>query len=183
MNTPTIIAVSSTKGGTGTSTVAALIALSSGVKTMILDQSQSRDMDAILNINPGSGSTVQITDLVDLCRGDDPEMENYDLVVIDRGTNTTPVGDARNIFVTRKCYLSLRKTIKLKHEYEGIIVVDEADRALTVKDVSNVVNLPIVGTVAYNPALSRSVDAGLLVQRAENFATDLANVGHRVVPA
>jgi septum formation inhibitor-activating ATPase MinD len=183
MKTTNIIAVSATKGGTGTSTVAALLALSSGVKTLILDQSQSRDLDAILNIGSASGSTTQITDLVDLCRGDDPEMENYELVIIDRGTTTTPVKDARNIFVTRKCYLSLRKSIKLKHKYEGVIVVDEADRALTVKDVSNVLSLPIVGTVAYNPALTRSIDAGLLVQRADNFATDLANVGHRVVMA
>jgi len=182
MNNTPFISLSSTKGGSGTSAVAALLALTSGVKTLVIDHSASKDLPAIFNLpSQYKRALTEITELVDLYIGDDPDTDGYDLVIIDQGTNTDAVPGAKNYFVTRKCYLALRKAVSLK--FDGVIVVDEENRALTVKDVSNVIGAPIVGTVKYDTSLSRSIDAGLLIQRAENFSEGIAGVVPQVVNA
>lgn len=180
MNTP-LISLSAAKGGTGTSTTAALLALASGTKTLLVDNSSSRDLAAILGLATPTKVLTKVTDLVDLYIGDDPDTDSYDLVIADQGTNTDTVKGATNYLVTRRCYLSMRKALNLP--FDGLIVVDESQRALTVKDLQHVTGAPIAGTVAYDPALSRAVDAGLLVSRASSFYGGIADISRGVVVA
>ena len=47
----------------------------------------------------------------------------------------------------------------------GAIVVREQGRALTVRDVEAVLNVPVVATISFDPSVSRAVDAGVLPAR------------------
>jgi len=94
-------------------------------------------------------------------------------VVIDAGTteineHLSQIVD-RTFLVVRPCYLALRKASnKMSHGYlrcEGLIVLEEAGRALTPTDISTVLKTPIVATIKVDSSISRAVDAGLLSSR------------------
>ena len=44
-------------------------------------------------------------------------------------------------------------------------MVREQGRALTVRDVEAVLNVPVVATISFDPSVSRAVDAGVLPAR------------------
>ena len=83
---------------------------------------------------------------------------------------------AENLIVTRKCYLSLRAAHASRNRYDGVVVVDEAERALTISDVKHVLGVPVVAVVPYDTRISRSVDAGMLASRADQYAEYLKDV-------
>lgn len=74
-------------------------------------------------------------------------------------------GGASMLLVTRACYLSLRLVTRLELHPDGIVVVREAGRALQDDDLAAVIGAPVVASIDIEPAVSRSVDAGLLLQR------------------
>ena len=80
------------------------------------------------------------------------------------------VGNLRegiNVLVTKACYLSITKILDGSRtgNFDGFILIDEPGRALTSQDVANVTGLKLLGTVPYDPSISRSVDAGLIGSR------------------
>lgn len=89
-------------------------------------------------------------------------------VVIDAGTQFVPdelrAAADRTWMVVRPCYLTLRRATRLPRP-DGVVVVREPGRALTVRDVEAVLGVPVVATVPFDPAVSRAVDAGLLSSR------------------
>lgn len=74
-------------------------------------------------------------------------------------------GGASMLLVTRACYLSVRRATRLGLRPDGVVVVREPGRALQDDDLSAVIGAPVVSTVDVDPAVSRSVDSGMLVQR------------------
>ena len=70
-----------------------------------------------------------------------------------------------SLLVTRACYLALRRATAASLRPTGIVLVAEPGRALGVLDVEEVIGVPVVAEVPVDPAVSRSVDAGLLVGR------------------
>ena len=90
------------------------------------------------------------------------------LVVIDTGVETYPdwvkrISDRIHL-VIRPCYLALRRAVEHHRSADlgdGIIVVTERDRALTARDVTLVLNRPIIAEVPVHPDIARRVDAGL----------------------
>ena len=93
-------------------------------------------------------------------------------IVIDSGTGYLP-DELRNSgstisMVVKPCYLSLRRATQLSRP-SNVIVIREEGRALTVKDVGHVLGVPIAAEIPYEPAISRAVDAGLLMSRAEQL--------------
>ena len=91
-------------------------------------------------------------------------------MIIDAGTGYLPdelvavIGEVT--MVVKPCYLTLRRATQHFHPH-NIIVIKEEGRALTVNDVSHVLHAPIAAQIPYDSAISRAVDAGLLVSRAE----------------
>jgi hypothetical protein len=88
-------------------------------------------------------------------------------VVVDAGT-----GDAANVLVerapevllvTRACYLALRRARESLISPTGVILVREPGRALTTADVAATLGTQVVAEIQFDPAISRAVDAGLLV--------------------
>ena len=76
------------------------------------------------------------------------------------------VADA-SVIVVRGCYLALRRAvhIDLTARATGAVFVDEAGRSLGVRDVANVLGVPILTSVSLRASTARAVDAGLLPTR------------------
>lgn len=70
-----------------------------------------------------------------------------------------------SILVVRPCFLALRRACRAPLVPDGVVVVNEANRALGVDDIESVVGVPIVAVVEHDPAIARLVDAGLLAAR------------------
>ena len=71
----------------------------------------------------------------------------------------------RSLLVTRACYLALRQVSKTRDRVDGVILVDEPGRALTERDVADVVGAPVVARVEVTRAVARAVDSGLFGRR------------------
>jgi hypothetical protein len=72
-----------------------------------------------------------------------------------------------SVVVVRPCYLALRRAAldELVHAASGIVVVEEAGRALGGREVADVLGVPVLASVSARSAISRVVDAGVLVAR------------------
>lgn len=92
--------------------------------------------------------------------------------VIDCGTNPTGVVAVlaeradESILVTRSCYLALRRALSDRSPRPtGVVLVREPSRVLSADDVAVAVRAPVVAEIDVDPAVARTVDAGLLVAR------------------
>jgi hypothetical protein len=92
--------------------------------------------------------------------------------VIDCGTNPTGVAVVLaeraddSILVTRPCYLALRRALSDQSPRPtGVVLVREPGRVLSTDDVAEAVRAPVVAEIDVDPAVARTVDAGLLVAR------------------
>ena len=92
-----------------------------------------------------------------------------DSVVVDAGVGSPPDGllpeFATSLLVVRPCYLSVRRAVATMARPTGIVLVTEPGRALGARDVERAIGAPVVAEVPYDPAVARSVDAGLLATR------------------
>lgn len=70
-----------------------------------------------------------------------------------------------SLFVTRACYLALRRAMRVGVDADGVVLLAEPGRALGRRDVAEVLGLPVVGVVEADPAVARAVDAGTLARR------------------
>ncbi len=94
-------------------------------------------------------------------------------VVVDCGTAPDPATRAfaeaadTTLVVLRPCYLGLRRAVhhELLAATDGVVVVEEPGRALGTKEVTEVLDLPVVAEVPLKHEVARAVDAGVLVTR------------------
>lgn len=103
-------------------------------------------------------------------------------VVLDAGTGWLPpevtAAARETVLVTRPCYMSLRRAVRMPRPSQ-VFAVDEPHRALGVDDIGHVLGVSPV-RVPWDTAISRAVDAGLLVQRAQQlFGSSLSAASHR----
>ncbi len=88
--------------------------------------------------------------------------------VVDCGSPGHPLGLAvaasapLSLLVLRPCYLAVRRALAAPIRPSGVILVREPRRALTRGDVEEVLQVPVRAEVAWDPAVARCVDAGLL---------------------
>ena len=57
----------------------------------------------------------------------------------------------RSLFVTRSCYLSLRRAMRTGIDADGVVLLAEYGRALDCKDIGAVLGLPVMGVVEADP--------------------------------
>ncbi len=92
-------------------------------------------------------------------------------VIADCGTDpsgvplTVAASATRSIFVTRPCFLSLRRAMAMPLRPSEVVLLSEPGRALTRADVEDCVGAPVIAEVAVDPQVARAVDAGLLATR------------------
>ena len=103
---------------------------------------------------------------IDLCAA----LKTFDLpIIVDAGCGL-PSPDllahaSSSLLVTRPCYLSLRRAAQLSVSPTGIVLINEAGRALGKHDVEAVIGAPVVAEIDFDSAIARAVDAGLLASR------------------
>lgn len=152
------------KGGVGTTTVSALVAL----------DLQHQEHAVILKSSAGNQGDLRA--ILGLATGYEDEPINFVapagspvVTVIDHGT-TPPAGDLwatresgdRVFLVIRPCYLGLRRALAQACRPDGIILLVEKDRSLGVRDVEEVLGVKVVSTIDVEPRIARAIDAGLL---------------------
>lgn len=71
----------------------------------------------------------------------------------------------RSLLVIRPCYLALRRAAQAPLRPTGVVLIREPGRVLTTADVEQAVGAPVVATLELDPAVARTVDAGLLATR------------------
>lgn len=72
---------------------------------------------------------------------------------------------SRCLLVIRPCYLSLRHALSAPIRPTAAVVIRQPGRSLGRGDVERVLEVPVVAQVEDDPAVARSVDAGLLAGR------------------
>lgn len=105
-------------------------------------------------------------------------------VVVDAGGRVPPpvVHElaTRSLLVTRPCFLSLRRAARHSAAASGAVLIGEPGRALTADDVERALGVPVEAELPWDPAVARSVDAGLLASR---LPSGLVRQLRRIAPA
>jgi hypothetical protein len=72
-----------------------------------------------------------------------------------------------SVIVIRPCYLALRRAAadELVRAASGLVIVEEAGRALGAREVADVLGVPVLASVPVRASIARVVDAGVLVAR------------------
>lgn len=113
-----------------------------------------------------------------LARGTAPSITRLDVlagvcaagrrtVVVDAGVASDAYwagGQAEEVVVLRACYLAVRRAGTLASTAR-VVVIEEPGRALRASDVENAVGVTVWRRLVLDPAVARSVDAGLLGAR------------------
>lgn len=165
------------KGGQGTSTVAALLALDYARGGCSVDLVGGGDLYAILGRPNGEGP-------ITLGRpGHAP------VTVTDGGTTPPPALaelDESYLVLRGPCYLALRHALEqchLGHLPDGVILVREPGRSLGADDVRDVLGLRVVAEIEVTPATARLVDAGMLERHRPRQSFYLPTITTGLVPA
>jgi hypothetical protein len=176
------ITLAGVRGGQGTSTTAAALALLAARRTERVEL-VAHDIDtmaALIGVptpaDPERG--VAITEQLTL--RSEPS-KTAQVVMIDAGPlqGLTTHPDGLLLAVLRgPCYLSLRAAITgPAPTADGIIVVREHGRSLTERDVTDVTGIATLAETVASPAVARTIDAGVLAARVQRL-TDLAPLDH-----
>lgn len=209
----TITTLFSPKGGSGTTTIAATIAVLLArldAQVVLVDAADGGDLPATLGlpephqpgftdwasgnhgadefgrlgVAAGAGLALVPHGAGDFDRGDltvgerlrDLAGDSHLVVDCGRDTNLAGIGD-HVLMVLRPCYLALRRALAAPIRATGVILVEEPKRSLDADDVEQVLGVPVRAVVPWDPAIARSVDAGLLGARPpRQLATSLAGI-------
>lgn len=88
-----------------------------------------------------------------------------------------------SVLVIRGCYLALRRAVHapLLPRTNGVVLIDEPGRSLAAREVSEVLDLPVLARVPVRIGIARAVDAGVLPTRLPNeLARPVADLLQRV---
>lgn len=91
-----------------------------------------------------------------------------------------------SIVVVRSCYLTLRRAVQLEATTRaaGAVVVEEAGRSLSARDIADVLGIPVLAMVPVKATIARAVDAGVLGSRLPDaLARPMRELVRRIVDA
>jgi hypothetical protein len=187
----------SPKGGQGTTTLVCGIAKSLSrygeVVQVVGEGERANDALACFGSATLAESNFQTT-INDNLQVSQIPAGKVDRRIFDCGTDVTAIQpDCLNVMVTKACYLSLRRLLKITRapehpdvldNFDGFVLVEEPGRALNVTDVESVTGMDHLGTVHYDSSIARTVDAGLLAVREPHrdfrrLANSLADLADR----
>jgi hypothetical protein len=163
------------RGGHGTSTVAAAAALfaASEQRTILVSDDPGASAALVGAPMPIGEECVDVTPRLTLTVR--PELHaDAEVIVVDAGrlaseaaVEAPRAGERRRYVVLRgPCYVALATILAAGEPTpDGIILVSEPGRALSERDVAEVLGVPIAATIPIDPAVARAIDAGLLPSR------------------
>ncbi len=85
---------------------------------------------------------------------------------------------SRSLIVVRPCYLGLRRAVLSPGMASAAVLVHEPGRSLGLDDVTRAIGVPVLAEIAWDPAVARAVDAGLLAHR---LPAVLRNASERLI--
>jgi hypothetical protein len=184
------IVLTGARGGQGTTTVAAALAVfCAGHTPTVLRSADPVAVAALIGVPMPLGDEwidvcPNLTLSPDAAIGPQPTAEG--IVVIDGGRTPTgpfddpqeplsgPVttgGTVERFAVLRgPCYVALATLLTTGGRFDGVILVTETGRSLSDCDVTDVLGIPVVATVRADPSVARTIDAGLLLSRLHRHA-------------
>ena len=172
------------RGGQGTTTVAAAIALFAAVQEhTVLVSSEPVAAAAVLGVPaPDGPAPVEVSPTLLLAAHDSAQVPVAGVVVVDAGRAApgveAPGWDGERYLVLRgPCYVALATALAMGVACDGVILVAESGRSLSADDVTDVLGVPVVASVPASPTVARTVDAGLLSARLDHLA-DLRPLCH-----
>jgi hypothetical protein len=121
---------------------------------------------------PPAGERAQVTPTLSFTA--EPDDRRAEVTVIDAGSShqqpssgsLTGADGERYAVLRGPCYVALASLLSAPGSPpDGVILVAEQGRALGAKDVTGVLDVPVVATVKASPTVARAIDAGLLVSR------------------
>jgi hypothetical protein len=162
------ITIVGARGGSGASTVASVAALfasrtvTTGLVTADLDSSA-----ALLGIGGPTtpGAPIDVADGLTLTP---TTTDTPHAVVVDAGRLDQLADPPAGLVLTvlrGPCYLGLRSIVASGLQADGIVLVVEAGRSLTRRDVGDVCGVPVVAQIPVTANIARTIDAGLLISR------------------
>jgi hypothetical protein len=168
----TTVTLVGARGGQGTSTVAAALALHAAhdAPTALL----THDPTAMARLLGTSGALPAPEH--PFAAGPQLTVGGLDgprdvVTIIDAGqaavaARALPEGGRRYAVVRGPCYLALATLVSLPDlRPDGVILVAEPGRSLSASDTSAILGVPVVDTVPVRPSIARLIDAGLLAGR------------------
>ena len=173
------IEVSASKGGVGTSTISACLAIGlaqTGKKVLLVDMSKRGDCFALTGVSLTSGIVESFVDGMSmthiatspLASGVD---KSYDHVIYDAGTNGLQdyavSGNVYRLAIAPNAYTALRNMTTIVRGYDAMVSVITEGNALNAKDVEQVMGLTALAQMPIKPEISRAIDAGMLFTRYE----------------
>ena len=166
------ILITGARGGQGTTTVAAALALhAAGVGDAVLKAPAEQGAAAVLG-HPAMDRGESVAVAGHLTLATPPATVTADTVVIDGGLHDgagewlSEEQGERYVVLRGPCYVALATLLgSTARRPDGIILVAEEGRSLTARDVAEVTGLPVVATVDATPRVARTIDAGLLPSR------------------
>lgn len=178
---PTTVTLVGARGGSGTSTVAAALALHAAedVPTALLthDPTIMARLLGTTGAVPAPSHPFAVGPRLTVAGLDGPKDS---VTIIDAGSavaaaNALPADGRCYAVVRGPCYLALATLVSLPDlRPDGIILVAEPGRSLSAADASEVLGLPVVATVPVRSAIARLIDAGLLAGRP----SEIPGLGH-----
>jgi hypothetical protein len=175
-----VVTLAGAVGGQGTTLIATTIAaLAARHRPTALFATRPQDVRAIAGIGPLSGEQHMALELapgLTLCGGHAPagpaRNPRDGLTIVDGGrADQAPLGPEnepvrlRWLVLRGPCYLALRAALEAPWKADGVILVSEPGRALRAADVADVLGIPILAEVPFDPVVARAVDAGVLLDR------------------
>jgi hypothetical protein len=181
---PRTITLVGARGGQGTTTVAAALALhASHTGAAVLVSSDPAAAGALIGVPVAvDGEWIEVTRTLALAPGWTREAWATDAVIVDAGrlSDALPAcqHSERYAVLRGPCYVALATLLAdTGTPFDGIILVSESERSLTAGDVTDVLGLPIVANVTIAPRVARAIDAGLLSTRLSRLH-ELAALRH-----
>lgn len=145
----------------------ALLTLGSGSEVMVLPPGDAPPVGTLVRAKELAAAAATLAEVVvvDAGRplGAHPEQSEHPGSEAHLAVHLRNLGTS--LFVTRACYLSLRRARATGVDADGVVLLDEPGRALGARDVSEVLGLPVIGVVDADPEVARAVDAGTLSRR------------------
>jgi hypothetical protein len=163
------------RGGHGTSTIAAAAALFAAAeqRTILVSDDPAASAALVGAPMPVGAECVDVTPRLTLTTR--PELHaDAEVIVVDAGRLATEAtveaprtGETRRYVVLRgPCYVALATILAAGGPTpDGIIVVSEPGRALSERDVAEILGVAVAATIPIDPAVARAIDAGLLPSR------------------
>ena len=160
----TTVTVAGARGGQGTTTVAAALAIFGAGHTPV--RLVSADAPAVLGLPEPTGAWEPVDVAPNLSLT--PPSSSDGASVLDAGRLCAHDNLPGPVYVVLRgpCYLGLRELVLgAWPPPDGVILVMEEGRSLTDRDVADVLGVPVVARVRHSARVARTIDAGLLLAR------------------